>query len=79
MPNSGTNSEAKANDEAHASDEAQANNETWANIETRANHHAQVSDAGAQQQSQAVSLHPKKKNNLRIALATVDLTFRSDG
>jgi hypothetical protein len=56
MPNSGTNNEAKANDEAHANDEAQANNETWAND------HAQVSDAGAQQQSQAVSLDPKKKN-----------------
>jgi hypothetical protein len=55
MPNSGTNNEAKANDETHASDEAQANNETWAND------HAQVSDAGAQQQSQAVSLDPKKK------------------
>jgi hypothetical protein len=72
MPNSGTNNEAKANDETHASDEAQANNETWAND------HAQVSDAGAQQQSQAVSLDPKKKH-LRIVLATVDLTFRSDG
>jgi hypothetical protein len=56
MPNSGTNNEAKANDEA------QANNETWANIETWANDHAQVSDAGAQQQSQAVSLDPKKKS-----------------
>jgi hypothetical protein len=78
MPNSGTNNEAKANDEAHASDEAQANNETWANIETWANYHAQVSDAGAQQQSQAVSLDPKKQH-LRIVLATVDLTFRSDG
>jgi hypothetical protein len=72
MPNSGTNNEAKANDEAHANDEAQANNETWAND------HAQVSDAGAQQQSQAVSLDPKKQH-LRIVLATVDLTFRSDG
>jgi hypothetical protein len=73
MPNSGTNNETKANDEAHASDEAQANNETWAND------HAQVSNAGAQQQSQAVSLDPKKKKHLRIVLATVDLTFRSDG
>lgn len=71
MPNSGTNNEAKANDEAHASDEAQANNET------QANGHAQISDAAAQQQSQAVSLDPRKR--LRSVLATVDLTFCSDG